>query len=113
MYFHLFDQLVENSNELTDILMSWLYDFLKVRLPDSRYDLYSGRHWIWNLFQSKLKTIAAIMIMSGHVIELKELKLRDNDEGLLNESDNFQIVRDIVGKGDIDGCYLVHDEKRN
>ena len=113
MYFYLFDELVVISNEVSGVIMSRLYDFLKVRLPDSRKDPYPGRHWVWNSFQSKLKKIAVVMIMSGHVIDMKELKLRDDDETILNELDNFHIVKDIVGKGYIDGSYLVHDEKRN
>ena len=38
---------------------------------------------------------------------------RDSLESILSNISNFITVQSIPGKGDVDGCYLSYDTKRN
>ena len=66
-------------------LINRLHTFLRTRIPLQRTDLLPGRHWVWNSFRIKLKKIAAMMIMSGHIVEYNDLSYRNDDECILSE----------------------------
>ena len=64
-------------------LMNRIYGFLRTRLPLIRTDLLYRHHWVWDLLRANVQKIAAIMILSGHIVEHDGLLYRDDDECIL------------------------------
>jgi len=91
--------------------MNRLHAFLRTRIPLQRTDLLPGRHWVWNSFRIKLKKIAAMMIMSGHIVEYNDLNYRNDDECILSQRHNF--IAASSEEEDLDGSYLSFDKKRS
>ena len=65
--------LDEYSDMCSTKILNRLSSFLRTRIPLNRIDLLPGRHWVWDSLRSKLKKISCIMIMSGHIVDQKDL----------------------------------------
>ena len=94
-------------------IMSRLHGFLRTRLPLTRPDLLPGRTWVWDSLCSKVQNIAAIMIISGHVVDHDDLLLRDDDECILTARRHFVSPSTVNIHSDMNGNYLVFDKKRH
>ena len=92
-------------------LINRLHGFLRTRVPLQRTDLLPGRHWVWNSFRIKLKKIAVMMIMSGHIVEYNDLNSRNDDKCILSQRHNF--IAASSSEEDLDGSYLSFDKKRS
>ena len=92
-------------------IMNRLYPFLHTRIPVQRNILLPGRHWIWYSFRIKLKKIAAMMIMSGHIIEYHDFHCRKDDECILSQRHNS--IKASSSEDDLDGSHLCFDEKHS
>ena len=66
-------------------LPKYLSNDIDPRIPSKRDDLLPGKHWVWSSFTSKLKKIAAIMILSYHLADLDDLLTRDDNKNLFNK----------------------------
>ena len=62
--------------------------------------------------KSSLKKITSILILSGHIVELHDLRLRNDDETILSIRFNFIAVQSLDGKSVMDGNYIVYNTKR-
>ena len=92
-------------------ILNRLSSFLRTRIPLNRIDLLPGRHWVWDSLRSKLKKISCIMIMSGHIVDEKDLQYRSDDESLLTPRHQFISVESMLN--DLDGNYITYDSKRS
>ena len=90
-----------------------LHNFLRLRLPMNRKDLFPGRHWVWDSFKVKARKIAAIMIVNGHIVDLGKLEYRNKDENLLNYVNSFSTLNPADEHSDLDGSYVVVDTTRS
>ena len=70
-----------------------------------------GRHWVWASFRSKVKKIAALMILNGHIINYDVLKFSNEREVLLSDVTKFTTLNSAETFLDIDGNYVVFDKK--
>ena len=91
-------------------LLNRLSNFLRTRIPLQRIELLPGRHWVWNSLRSKLKKIACMMILSGHIVDYNDLKYRSDDECILTGRHMFLSVQSV--EKDYDGNYLSYELKR-
>ena len=89
-----------------------LYGFVKLRLPLQRNDLMPGRHWVWTSFKSKVKKIAALMILNVHIIDYDVLKFSSEKVVLLSDVTKFTTLDLAEPSSDIDRNYVVVDKKR-
>ena len=96
-----------------DKIIQRLHEFLRTRIPLQRTDLFCGRHWVWDSLKSKMMKIVAMMIMSGHIVTYNDVLFRNDDETLLSSRQHFVHVDMIMTDGNIDGNYLVYDNKRH
>ena len=106
------NKMADYINILSNKLMFRLYGFVKLRLPLHRNDLMPGRHWVWTSFKSKVKKIAALMILNGHIIDYDILKFSSEGEVLLSNVTKFTTLDLSEMSSDIDGNYVVVDKKR-
>ena len=89
-----------------------MYKFIKRLTPLHRQDAVLGRHWVWESLKSKMKKIAAVMVMSGHCLPVERLKYTGEDECILSEVTCFKKLTDDENLNDYQGCYLISDEAR-
>ena len=106
------NKMMDYINILSNKLMFRLYGFVKLRLPLHRNDLMPGRHWVWASFRSKAKKIAALMILNGHIIDYDVMKFSNEREVLLSHVTKFTTLDLAEPSADIDGNYVVVDNKR-
>lgn len=50
-------------------------------------------------------------ILSGHIVELNDLKLRNDNESILSNRSNFIAVQSILDESDTNGNYIVYETK--
>ena len=60
-----------------------------------------------------MKKISTLMILSDHIITQFDLLYRCNDESILHKHCRFKNTADLSGKGDIDGHFIIYNNKRN
>ena len=77
----------------------------------NRLKLYPGVHWVWDSFTYMLPNIFAVIILSEHTVENKELLLCSQAESLLKDSNH--VIEVTETENNLDGNYLVLDSKRN
>ena len=56
--------------------------------------------------------ISCIMILNNHIVAQTELACRSTKESVLSDADNFSSCNNLPTANDIDGSYLVYDNKR-
>ena len=105
------NKMSDYINVLSNKLMFRLYGFVKLRIPLHENDLMPGRHWVWTSFRSKVKKIATLMILNGHIIDYDVLKFSNEREVLLSDVSKFTSLNTAVTSSDIDGNYVVVDKK--
>ena len=89
--------------------------YIMVRIPTDRVDLMPGKHWVWSSFASKLKKIAAIMILSYHITDYDNSMTRSDEEDPLSKEIMFTSVDKMIKNSlcsDFDGNYLCLDSRR-
>ena len=55
-------------------------------------DLHLGIHWVWNFFNTKVKNIGTIVILSGHTIDYDKLQFRTEYDNLLSFANSFTTI---------------------
>ena len=88
---------ITELDKYTDVcsqkLLNRLSNFLRTRIPVHRIELLPGRHWVWDSLRSKLKKIASMMILSGHIVDYNDLQYRSDDECILTGRHTFVSVQ--------------------
>ena len=54
--------------------------------------------------------MAAIMIVSGHIVEYDDLLLKDDDKCILAARDKFVCPSNMMTRGDLNNKYLVFNK---
>ena len=90
------DQFHSHINLLVKKILVRLKKYITVRIPTDRIDLMPGKHWVWSSFASKLKKIAAIMILSYHITDYDDLMTRTDEEDLFSKAILFNSVDKMI-----------------
>ena len=86
--------------------------FLKNRIPKKRSDLMPGCHWVWDSLRDKIFKLAALMILSKHILDGEALVFRGNTECLLTSKDNFVMADTDDQWKNQQGAYVACDPCR-
>ena len=109
------DKFNSHVDELVKKIIVRLKKYVALRIPAERRDLMPGKHWVWSSFASKLKRIAALMVLSYHVTDYDDLLTRSEEEDLFSKEMFFSCVDDVIANtlsSDYDGNYLCMDSRR-
>ena len=77
------DSHTQHANTLMAKLRNRMYYFLSSQIPPTRIYLMPGIHWVWNSLHSKSNKLSMVMIMSGHVVDSKDINYCTNEEKFL------------------------------
>jgi len=71
-----------------------------------------GCHWVWDSLRDKIFKLAALMILSKHILEGEALVFRGNTECLLTSKDNFVMADTDDQWKNQQGAYVACDPCR-
>lgn len=98
---------------LSKKLLFRLQSYMASKLPTQKDDIKLNIHWVWQSFKQKVRMIATLMIVGGHVVDKDLLKHTTAYESLLSSQSNFERVTTMNVDKELRGTYLLLDCKRN
>ena len=106
------EHFMKYLNLFTDKMMSRLQNYISIKIPSHKTKLLADKHWVWNTFRSKVKKIAVLLMITGHVVDYDKLLYKSSNEALLGPTNNLRKI-DLNGPDkELIGNYVLVDKKR-
>ena len=106
-YIYILNKDVEES---TNIIDARIPKFSEHKIPENKKHMYPSVHWVWDSLKYLLPKLCAVINLSFHVVNFKELVYRSQTESILKSSSTF--FREDLDGNDVGGNYLIFDSKR-